>query len=353
VITVKKGVVVLGATGLVGQRIVSMLQKHPWFELAGVAASEKSSGRKYGEAVSWHVETPLDSEAARMTLMECTARKIVSECDADFVFSCLPGGLAKTAEQEFAREGLGVFSKASDNRMEPDVPLIVPEVNPEHTELIRIQRERRGWSGFITTDPNCSTTQLVLSLFPLKKYGLKRVVVSTMQALSGAGYPGVASLDAVGNVIPFIGGEEEKVEREPKKILGSLQNGAVKEDPVVISASCNRVPVADGHMETVVVELEKRPSVEELKKTFDSFTAEPQKLRLPSAVRPIVVRNENDRPQPKRDLFEGNGMSVIIGRIRRDPVLGVKYTCLAHNLVRGAAGNGMLQAELFAAKKLV
>ncbi len=349
----KKGVVVLGATGLVGQRIVSMLEKHPWFELVAVAASEKNAGRKYGEAVNWHVETPLGAEAARMTLLEGSAKGIVSGCDADFVFSCLPGGLAKTVEQDLAREGLGVFSKASDNRMEPDVPLIVPEVNPEHAELIRIQKERRGWSGFITTDPNCSTTQLVLSLFPLKKYGLKRVVVSTMQALSGAGYPGVASLDAIGNVIPFIGGEEEKLEREPKKILGSLQNGAVKEDPVVISASCNRVPVADGHTETVVVELEKRPSVEEVKKTLGSFTAETQKLGLPSAVRPIVVREENNRPQPRMDVFEGNGMSVVIGRIRQDPVLGVKYTCLSHNLVRGAAGNGMLQAELFAARKLV
>ncbi len=349
----KKGVVVLGATGLVGQRIVSLLEKHPWFELVGVAASEKSAGRKYGEAVNWHVETPLGAEAARMTLVECSAKRIVSECDPDFVFSCLPGGLAKTAEQEFAREGLGVFSKASDNRMEPDVPVIIPEVNPGHAELIKIQRERRGWGGFITTDPNCSTTQLVLSLFPLKKYGLKRVIVSTMQALSGAGYPGVASLDAIGNVIPFIGGEEEKVEREPKKILGTLQNGVIKEDPVVISASCNRVPVTDGHMEAVAVELEEKASVEEVKKMLDSFSAEPQKLRLPSAVKPIVVREESNRPQPRMDVFEGNGLSVVIGRIRQDPVLGLKYTCLSHNLIRGGGGNSMLQAELFAAKKLV
>ena len=350
----KKGVVVLGATGLVGQRLVADLQSHPWFDLQGIAASEKNVGRKYSDAVNWRVEKPLSAEAAEMTLLDANVKAVKAACGAEFVMSCLPGGIAKVAEQEFAAAGMAVFSKASDNRMEKDVPLIIPEVNPGHAELVKIQQKNRGWSGFITTDPNCSTTGLVLSLFPIAKFGLKKVVVTTMQALSGAGIPGVASLDALGNVIPYIGGEEEKMENEPKKILGTLRNGAIEDSRVEFSASCNRVPVADGHMESVFVQLEQKPSVEELKKAWNSFSAEPQKLGLPSApAKPTLVREEPNRPQPQKDVFEGNGMTVVIGRVRLDAVMGgVKYTCLSHNLVRGAAGEALLQAEFFAAKKL-
>ena len=243
------------------------------------------------------------------------------------------------------------MSKASAHRMDGDVPLLIPEVNPEHLELIPIQRKRRGWSGFISTDPNCSTIQMAITLKPLMKFGLRRVIVTTMQALSGAGYPGVPSLDIIDNVIPYIAKEEEKLENETKKILGIFDGEKVKLADISISASCNRVNVKDGHLEAIYVDLETKPSVEEVKEAFRNFVGEPQKLGLPSAPeKPIIVREEIDRPQPRLDRDAGRGMSVVVGRIRGDPVMSIKYLCLGHNTIRGAAGAGILSAELMVAK---
>jgi aspartate-semialdehyde dehydrogenase len=266
------------------------------------------------------------------------------------VFSALPGGLAGSVESEFAKE-LPIFSKASSHRMDIDVPLIIPEVNPDHLNLISYQKKNRGWDGFISTDPNCSTIQLAITLKPLMRFGLQNVTVSTMQALSGAGYPGVASLDIIGNVIPLIPGEEIKLENEPRKILGDFIGSRINEANFVLSASCNRVNVKDGHLESVFVKLDKNPSIREIQNSFLEFSGEPQKLGLPSAPeKPIVVRSEPDRPQPRFDSNEGKGMSVTVGRIRKDPICTLKYMCLGHNTIRGAAGGGILSAELAVTK---
>ena len=237
--------------------------------------------------------------------------------------------------------------------MEKDVPLIIPEINPDHVDLIKIQQKSRGWKGFITTDPNCSTIQLAITLKPLMQFGLKQIIVSTMQALSGAGYPGVASLDIIDNVVPFISGEEEKMEAEALKILGTFNGKAVQNADFKLSASCNRVHVKDGHLESVFIKLAEDPSIEEIEAAFANFSGEPQKLKLPSAPEnPIVVRHEKNRPQPRFDRDTGCGMSVVVGRIRKDPIMTFKYMCLGHNTVRGGAGAGILSAELFVAKGL-
>jgi aspartate-semialdehyde dehydrogenase len=270
----------------------------------------------------------------------------------DFVFSALPGDLAGSVEAEFAAL-YPVFSKASAHRMDNDVPLIIPEVNPDHAALIPIQKKARGWKGFISTDPNCSTIQLAMTLKPLMKFGLRQVVVSTMQALSGAGYPGVASLDIIDNVVPFISKEEDKLECEPLKILGTFDGNRVCNADFVLSASCNRVNVKDGHLESVFVKLGDNPTVDEIEEAFRKFKGEPQKLKLPSAPEnPIVVRKEPNRPQPRIDRNEGKGMSVVVGRIRKDPIMTIKYMCVGHNTIRGAAGGGILSAELMVAKGL-
>jgi aspartate-semialdehyde dehydrogenase len=233
------------------------------------------------------------------------------------------------------------------------VPLIVPEINPDHAELVKVQQKARGWKGFITTDPNCSTIQMAISLKPLMQFGIKQIVVTTMQALSGAGYPGVASLDIIDNVVPFIGGEEDKMETEALKILGSFDGKAVKNADFQISASCNRVHVKDGHLESIVIKTEQNPSLEQIEKAFAEFKGEPQKLKLPSApANPIIVRHEKNRPQPRYDRNAGSGMSVVVGRIRKDPIMTFKYLCLGHNTVRGAAGGGILSAELYVTKGL-
>ncbi|MEM2939750.1 MAG: aspartate-semialdehyde dehydrogenase, partial [Candidatus Bathyarchaeia archaeon] len=232
-----------------------------------------------------------------------------------------------------------------------DVPLLIPEVNPEHLELIPIQKRRRCWSGFISTDPNCSTIQMAMTLRPLMKFGLKRVIVTTMQALSGAGYPGVASLDIIDNVIPYIAKEEEKMETETKKILGTFDGERVELADIAISASCNRVNVKDGHLEVIYVDLETKPSIDEVKEAFREFIGEPQRLKLPTAPeKPIIIRDEIDRPQPRLDRDAGKGMSVVVGRIRTDPIMTIKYLCLGHNTIRGAAGAGILSAEFICAK---
>jgi aspartate-semialdehyde dehydrogenase len=348
----KRKVAILGATGAVGQRYIQLLQGHPWFKVEVLAASERSAGKKYKDACNWVMESDLPKEIAEMTVADATAEAVEKAGDVDLIFSSLPGDLAGPVEEEFAAF-YPVFSKASAHRMEKDVPLLIPEVNPEHMALIPIQKKNRGWKGFITTDPNCSTIQMAMTLKPLMQFGLQQVMVTTMQALSGAGYPGVPSLDIIDNVVPFIGKEEEKMESESNKILGTLQCGAVQNANFQVSASCNRVHVKDGHLESVFVKLDKNPSVEEVAEAFRNFKGEPQKLKLPSAPEnPIIVREEPNRPQPRFDRDAGRGMSVSVGRIRKDPIMSLKYMCLGHNTIRGGAGAGVLSAELAVAKGL-
>jgi aspartate-semialdehyde dehydrogenase len=349
----KRKVAILGATGAVGQRFVQLLQNHSWFEIGVLAASERSAGKKYREACNWILESEMPIDIGEMTLVNSDVESVEKAADIDVVFSSLPTDIAGKVEEEFAKK-FPVFSKASAHRMEEDVPLLIPEVNPDHLRLIPIQKKRRRWEGFICTDPNCSTIQLAITLKPLMTFNPKRVIVSTMQALSGAGYPGVASMDIADNALPYIPDEEEKIELEPLKILGNFKNSKIHPLNVIISASCSRVNVKDGHLECIFVELETNPSVEEVKRTFENFRGEPQKLKLPSAPEnPILVRDEPNRPQPRFDRDAGRGMSVVVGRIRHDHVLGIKYVCLSHNTIRGAAGAALLSAELTTQKGYV
>ncbi len=350
--TMKRKVAILGATGAVGQRYIQLLQGHPWFQIEVLAASERSAGKKYENACNWVMETNLPKAIAEMPVVNADVESVEKAGDVDLVFSSLPGDLAGPVESEFAAM-FPVFSKASAHRMEKDVPLIIPEINPDHADLIKIQQKLRGWKGFITTDPNCSTIQLAITLKPLMQFGLQEIIVSTMQALSGAGYPGVPSLDIIDNVVPFISGEEEKMEAEALKILGTFNGKMIQNAEFKLSASCNRVHVKDGHLESVFVKLSEDPSLEEIEGAFANFSGEPQKIKLPSApVNPIVVRHEKNRPQPRFDRDTGCGMSVVVGRIRKDPIMTFKYLCLGHNTVRGGAGAGVLSAELFVAKGL-
>lgn len=347
-------VTVLGATGLVGQRLIGLLADHPWFELAGVAASERSAGARYGDIVRWQ----LDTDPPRAALDLRLARPEPGEAlPARLVFSALPAVEAEELEPAFARAGALVCSNASAYRMADDVPLIVPEINPEHLTALAIQRERRGWSGAIITNPNCSTIGLTIALAPLLRFGLRRALVTTLQAASGAGYPGVASLDLLDNVIPYISGEEEKIEEETRKILGGVQSGAfapLDTDSLRLSAQCNRVAVRDGHLETVSIELAERVTPDDIIAAWERFAGEPQRLRLPSAPkRPLVHRPEPDRPQPVRDRMAGDGMAVTTGRLRPCGVLDYKFVCLSHNTLRGAAGAALLNAELAYARGLL
>jgi len=346
-------VAILGATGTVGQRFIQILDGHPWFEISVLAASERSAGKAYEDACKWRLETPMPDSVRDMTVVNTTLKDVMQAGDVDFIFSALPGSVAGPIEEEFASE-YPVISKASAHRMDSDVPLIIPEVNPEHIGLIEVQRKKRGWRGFISTDPNCSTIQLAITLKALMKFGVKKVIVSTMQALSGAGYPGVPSLDIIDNVIPYIPKEEEKMESETRKILGKFDGTEVHPADIVISASCHRVDVKDGHLEAIYVELEDKPAIDEVKAAFRDFIGEPQRLKLPTAPeRPIIVRDEIDRPQPRLDRDAGRGMSVVVGRIREDPIMTIKYLCLGHNTVRGAAGAGVLSAELLFKKGIL
>jgi len=344
----KRKVAILGATGTVGQRFIQLLQDHPWFELEVLAASERSAGKKYKDACKWILAFACPNEINEMPVVKTDVKSVEKAGNIDFVFSALPGGIAGPAEEEFAAQ-YPVVSKASAHRLDEDIPLLIPEVNPDHLALIPIQKSNRNWDGFISTDPNCSTIQLAITLKPLMTFGLKKVIISTMQALSGAGYPGVASLDIIDNVIPFISNEEKKTESEALKILGAFNGARVQQANITISASCNRVNVKDGHLQSIFVELDEKPSIEEVKKSFENFEGKPQKLGLPSSPKkPIVVRSEVNRPQPRYDRNEGKGMSIVVGRIRKDPILTVKYMCLGHNTIRGAAGAGILSAELMA-----
>ena len=339
---------VLGATGLVGQRLVSLLANHPWFELSEVAASERSSGKRYAEAANWHLDAAMP-ERARDLLVKGLEAKL----DCDFVFSALDSSVAGPAEEEFARAGYPVVSNSKNHRMAPDVPLLLPEVNAAHLDAIPLQQKNRGYdTGFIVTNPNCSTAGLVLVLKPLADaFGLEKVFVVTLQAVSGAGYPGVASMDIQGNVIPFIGGEEEKMESEPQKLMGRWDGARFVDAGLGISAHCNRVPVLEGHLECVSLSLKKIASLNEVREALSTFKVDAALAALPSAIRhPVVVLDEENRPQPRRDVNAGNGMAAVVGRVRECPILDVKLTLLSHNLVRGAAGAALLNAELLAAR---
>jgi aspartate-semialdehyde dehydrogenase len=352
--SMKRKVAILGATGAVGQRFIQLLQGHPWFQISVLAASERSAGKKYKDACPWLMETELPEEIAEMSVVNADVKSVEQAGEVDLVFSSLPGDLAGPAETHFGAL-YPVFSKASAHRMDKDVPLFIPEVNPDHAEMVKIQQKLRGWKGFITTDPNCSTIQLAITLKPLMQFGLKQVMVSTMQALSGAGYPGVSSLDIIDNVVPFISGEEEKMEAEALKILGKYNSAGCNVQNAIfqLSASCNRVNVKDGHLESVFIKLEQDPIIDEIEEAFANFQGEPQRLKLPSApVNPIVVRHEKNRPQPRFDRDAGCGMSVVVGRIRKDPIMTFKYMCLGHNTIRGAAGGGILSAEFYVSKGL-
>lgn len=338
---------ILGATGMVGQRFVQLLADHPWFEISALAASERSEGIPYGEACHWVVSEEMPALVKEVVVQECEPG-----LNCRLVFSALPAEVAGPVEEEFAAAGYAVSSNARNHRLDPDVPLLVPEVNPDHVALIEVQRQRRGWKGFIVTNPNCSTAELVVALKPLwDRFGIIALSVVTMQALSGAGYPGVPSLDILDNVIPYIAGEEEKVEREPLKLLGRLEGQAIAEAEMMISAQCNRVATREGHLEAVSVKLGQEASREEVVEALRSFRGPLQGLGLPSAPEhPIVVREEMDRPQPRLDRDEGKGMSVVVGRVRKCPVLDYKFLILGHNTIRGAAGAAILNAELLKAQ---
>jgi aspartate-semialdehyde dehydrogenase len=338
---------ILGATGMVGQRFVQLLAEHPWFEIAALTASERSVGIPYGEACHWVVSGDVPAIAKEMVVQES---KPGLACR--LVFSAMPAQVAGPIEEEFASAGYAVSSNSRNHRMDPDVPLLVPEVNPDHLALIETQRRRRGWKGFIVTNPNCCAAPLVLALKPLwDRFGITTLNVVTMQALSGAGYPGVPSLDILDNVIPYIGGEEGKVESEPLKLLGRLEGKVIEEAEMIISAQCNRVATREGHLEAVSVKLRREASREEVVQALRDFRGPLQGMGLPSAPeRPIMVREENDRPQPRLDRDEGKGMSVVVGRVRECPVLDYKFLVLGHNTIRGAAGAAILNAELLKAK---
>jgi aspartate-semialdehyde dehydrogenase len=338
---------VLGATGAVGQKFVQLLANHPWFELAEVAASERSAGKTYGEVTRWFQPTPLPERICHLTVKPCRP-----ELDCRIVFSGLDASAAGEVETELAAAGYAVFSNARNHRLDDDVPLVIPELNADHLQLIELQKKKSSGAGFIVTNSNCSTMFLAMALGPLQQaFGVEKVFVATMQAISGAGYPGVASLDILGNVIPFINGEEEKIEIETRKILGALAGDRVQLADFVISAQTNRVPVEDGHTECVSVKFRKPASVEAIKERLQNFRGLPQELKLPSAPpQPIIVMEEPDHPQPRRDVMAANGMATLVGRIRPCPLFDFRFVILGHNTIRGAAGASILNAELLVAQ---
>jgi aspartate-semialdehyde dehydrogenase len=337
---------VLGATGMVGQRFVSFLKEHPWFDVVWLGASDRSAGKPYHEATQWRLGGEAPDYVRDLVVAECKPSGAPK-----LVFSSMDAGVATEIEQAFAMAGHTVVSNSRNHRMESDVPLLIPEVNADHLQLLRRQREERGWSGQIVTNPNCSTIVLAMALAPLVKFGIRKVIVTTMQAISGAGYPGVASMDINANVIPYIGNEEEKMEQETQKILGQFTSSAIVPLAAKVSASCNRVPVVDGHTIAVSVEFEGKPSKEDILAALRGFRGIPQQKGLPSAPPcPVQYMHQNDRPQPRRDAERDNGMVVFVGRLRPCPVLDWKFIALGHNTVRGAAGAAVLNAELMASE---
>jgi aspartate-semialdehyde dehydrogenase len=343
----KLSVGILGATGIVGQRFIQLLEHHPWFDVSWLAASDRSEGRPYAEAARWRLKTAIPDRVARMTVSPATpagAPKII--------FAALDASIAKELEPQFAAAGCAVVSNSSALRMQSDMPLVIPEVNADHIRLIESQSWRRASGGFAVTNPNCSAIGLVLALAPLhQRFGLETVMAVTMQAVSGAGYPGVASLDILGNVIPYIAKEEEKMEEETQKLLGTLNGAGIIPAPFAMSAQCNRVAVEDGHTESVSIRLKTKATPEEIIAAWNDFRAEPQQLHLPSApAQPVIYLNSVDRPQPRLDVDSGGGMTTSAGRLRKCNVLEWKFTVLSHNTIRGAAGAALLNAELLKAK---
>lgn len=338
----KISVGILGATGLVGQTLVQMLENHPWFKVTELAASERSAGKSYEEAVGlkWNISNEIPQYARNMTVKECKPN-----LDCNLVFSVLDSNVATEIEQSFAKSGYAVSSKAKNHRMDPDVPLLIPGINPDHVDLIKRQQKERSWKGFIVTGPNCSTIQLCIALKPLmENFGLEKVMLTTMQAISGAGYPGVASMDILDNVVPYISDEEEKTETEPLKIFGTIANEKIKNAQIKFSAQCNRVPVMNGHTECVSVQLGKKASQSDVLSSFKNYKSS---IKLPSMPeKPLVYLNQANRPQPKLDVNTENGMAVLVGRLRPCNILDYKFVVLGHNLVIGAAGDAILNAEL-------
>ena len=338
-------VAILGATGNVGQRFIQQLENHPWFRVAELVASERSAGKSYQAATDWRLGAKLPE-----TIADLTVQGYDADLQSPLAFSGLPGEVAGDIEQRLAKNGLAVLSNTSTHRMDPDVPMLIPEVNADHTAAIAVQKANRGWSGFIATNPNCSTIHLVLALKPLHDaFGLDGVLVTTLQAVSGGGYPGVPSLDMIDNVVPYIGGEEEKIQSESMKLLGGYSpTGGFSYADFVLSAHCNRVPVRDGHTECASVRLKQPATPQDAINAFESFRGLPQELGLPSAPKqPVVVRYEDNRPQPILDRDTSDGMVSVVGRVRECPLLGLKFVVLGHNTVRGAAGASILNAELF------
>ena len=337
---------ILGATGVVGQQFVARLARHPWFRPTWLAASERSEGKRYQAIAPWRLAHPIPESLAPMLVEACTPGR-----GPRVVFSALDASVAGEIEQAFAAAGHFVVSNARNYRMDPLVPLLIPEINADHLAIVAEQQKQKGWKGAIVTNPNCSTVVLAMALAPLRAFDLRTVLVSTMQAVSGAGYPGVPSLDILGNVVPFIGGEEEKIESETLKILGRQQGRTPH--PAVISAHTNRVPVIDGHIMTISADLGAKPSIDEVVAALASFRGRPQELNLPSAPQPpIVVARESDRPQPRLDADRGDGMTVTVGRVRPCKATHAKFVALGHNTVRGAAGAAILNAELMSADGL-
>ena len=339
---------VLGATGMVGQQFISRLACHPWFDVQWLAASERSEGKAYDEAAPWRLATPMPDAVRSKRVEACVPGR-----GPKIVFSALDATAADELEHAFAAAGHIVLSNARTHRMDPLVPLLIPEVNAEHLALIPEQRKAKGWRGAIVTNPNCATIVLAIALAPLRQFGIQKVLVTTMQAVSGAGYPGVPSLDILGNIIPYIGGgEEEKIERETVKILGD--DGGRAPYPCVVSAQVNRVPVIDGHSMTVSADFEQPPTAEDIVAAMRAFRGKPQTLQLPTAPDPpLLVMAEINRPQPRLDADLGGGMTVTVGRIRSCPVLSHKFVALGHNTIRGAAGASILNAELMKAEGLL
>src|SRR6202521_1225273 len=339
----KTPVGILGATGIVGQRFVQMLEHHPWFEVAWLAASDRSEGRSYGEAARWKMKTPMPARIAEMRVSPAHP-----EGAPKIMFAALDASIAAELEPRFAGAGCIVVTNSSALRMQSDVPLVIPEVNPDHIQMIEGQTWGKASGGFVVTNPNCSAIGLVMALKPLQElFGIETVMAVTMQAVSGAGYPGVASLDILGNVIPYISKEEEKMEEETRKLLGRLNGSGIVPAAFAMSAQCNRVAVEDGHTESVSVRLKKKARPEEIIKAWKEFRSVPQELRLPSAPeQPVRYTAFADRPQPRFDVEAGNGMTTTVGRLRPCGVLDWKFTVLSHNTIRGAAGAALLNAEL-------
>ena len=333
---------VLGGTGMVGQHFVKFLQDHPWFKLTWIGASDRSAGKKYRDATSWRLDGAMPADIAGLDVNDSKPGAAPR-----LVFSAMDASVATDIERAFAEAGHVVVSNSRNHRMEADVPLLVPEVNHDHLKAIPIQQRKRGWKGQIVTNPNCSTIVMTLALGAVKKFGIQRIMVTTLQAISGAGYPGVASMDINANVIPYIGNEEEKMESETQKILGDFVNGEFRPIAAKVSAQCNRVPVVDGHLCCVSVELKDKPGVAALREAFEKYTSLPQQRNLPSAPpSPLIYMEQADRPQPRRDVEREKGMAVFVGRLRECPVFDYKFLACGHNTVRGAAGAAVLNAEL-------